>query len=165
MPADLEPRFFVDETSLGIARALALVRGDVLHPGHRRLPEIPTGTPDPIWMPLIAERNLVVISRDKHIKSKPAELAAFRTYGLRAFWISGPKDLGNWETLVRIVHWWNEMERLIRDRREGPWFYALNATGVAEIVVVDRVKPARSAPPQKAPSVDTNGQLRLDLPR
>lgn len=40
--------------------------------------------------------DLIVTSRDRHIKSKPAELAAFRDHRLRAFWIAGDKDLPSW---------------------------------------------------------------------
>lgn len=141
MPRDEPLRYFVDETSLGVARALAAVRGDVVHPGHRRIPNVPVGTPDPDWMPIIADLGLVAISRDRHIKSKAAELEAYRTLKVRAFWIAGDKDLGNWENLARLVKWWPTIERLIEARGPGPWFYALNLTNVTEL----GLRPARPA--------------------
>ena len=133
MPRDEELRFYVDETSMGIARSLAAVRGDVVFPGHRRLPAVPPGTKDPDWMPVVAGLGLVVISRDRHIKSKPAELDAYRQHGLRSFWIAGDRDLGNWENLTRLVRWWEAMERIIKTRGPGPWFFALNLTTVTEL--------------------------------
>ena len=51
-PVDL--RWFVDETSMGMARAIAAVRKDVCYPGHRRLSDVPLGTIDSVWMPLVA---------------------------------------------------------------------------------------------------------------
>ncbi len=47
-------RFFVDETSLGLGKMLAIARPDVVHPGHRNLPSIPTGTLDIDWMPVVS---------------------------------------------------------------------------------------------------------------
>ena len=41
MAADVPARFFVDENDLALGRSLALARKDVLHPGHRRRPEVP----------------------------------------------------------------------------------------------------------------------------
>ena len=55
MAADVPARFFVDETDLALGRSLALARKDVLHPGHRRLPEVPLGTPDAGWLPIVGK--------------------------------------------------------------------------------------------------------------
>jgi hypothetical protein len=86
-------------------------------------------------MPLIANRGLVVVSRDRHIRTKPAELAAFRAHGLRAFWIAGKRDLSTWDTLVRLVRRWNDIEEAIRVRGPGPWFYAVTDDRISEIRV------------------------------
>ena len=128
-------RFFVDETSLGLGKMLAIARTDVVHPGHRNLPSIPTGTLDVNWMPIVAAMNLVVIGRDKRIRTKPAELAAFRTCGLRVFWIAGKRDLSNWENLVLMVKSWDRMEDIIRDCGPGPWFYAVSDGAIREFTV------------------------------
>ena len=129
------PRFFVDESSVAIGRALAAARKDVLHPGHTRLPEVPLGTLDPDWIPIVAERNLVVIARDRHIRTKPVEKQLFVANGLRVFWISGPKDRGNWENLCRLVKMWPRMERVIERAGPGPWFYAVNDGNLNEMRV------------------------------
>lgn len=128
-------RFFVDESALGVGKALEIARRDVVHPGHRLLPEVPLGTLDPDWMPLIAKRGLVVIIRDRHIRTKPAELQAFRDHGLRAFWIAGKRDLNNWDSLVRLVRRWADIEEAIRLRGPGPWFYSVTDERIQEIVV------------------------------
>lgn len=44
-------RFFADETSLGIGKALAIVRTDVIHTGHKLIAgSVPLGAKDPDWM-------------------------------------------------------------------------------------------------------------------
>ena len=128
-------RFFVDETSLGLGKMLAIARPDVVHPGHRNLPSIPTGTLDIDWMPVVSRLDLVVISRDKKIRTKPAELDAFRASRLRVFWIAGKRDLSNWDNLVLVVKWWPRIEETIRDRGPGPWFYAISDGMLREFTV------------------------------
>lgn len=129
------PRFFVDENALGLGKALAVARRDVVHPGHRALPSVPLGTLDTDWMPDVAGRGLVVIGRDRNIRRKPAELRLLRLTGLRVLWISGAKDLTTWGYLVRIVQRWADIEALLRVRPAGPWFYAVGDVRLTEIVV------------------------------
>ncbi|MEU8270914.1 hypothetical protein AB0B89_27610 [Sphaerisporangium sp. NPDC049002] len=74
-------RFFVDETSLGVGRALALLRRDVIHTNHRLIPEVPLDTLDDDWIPEVAARELVVITRDKRIRTKSSELPTSRLVG------------------------------------------------------------------------------------
>jgi hypothetical protein len=126
-------RFFCDESALGLGKALAAARQDVIHPGHGLIPEVPTGTLDPVWMPIVAKRGLIVIGRDKRIRTKPAELAAFHAHGLRAFWIAGKRDLSNWDALVRMVERWKEIEHIVATRDKGPWFMAINEVRIVEI--------------------------------
>lgn len=128
-------RFFVDETSLGLGKVMAIARKDVVHPGHPLIPEVPTGTIDPIWIPAVAKRGLVVIGRDKHIRTRPAEIAVLRSSGLRVFRLAGKRDLTTWGYLVRLVNRWDDIEQVVRDRGPGPWFYAVNEARLSEIAV------------------------------
>jgi hypothetical protein len=126
-------RFYADENILGVGKALAMARRDVIYPGHALLPEIPVGTLDPDWMPAVAARGLVVLGRDRHIRTKPAELATFRAHGLRVFWIAGKRDLTSWGYLVRLVSKWEAMERIVAARGPGPWFMAIGEASISEI--------------------------------
>jgi hypothetical protein len=107
----------------------------MIHPGHFLLPAIPTGTLDPDWMPKVAAMNLVVIAGDRHIRTKPAELHAFRDHGLRVFWIAGKRDLTSWGKLLRLVARWDDIERTIAARGLGLWFMAINEFDLTEIPV------------------------------
>lgn len=134
MVADAESlRFYVDESALGLGKALTIARRDTIHAGHRLIPECPLGVLDPAWIPAVAQRGLVVIGRDKHIRTKPEEFRQLRSAGLRVFRIGGKRDLSTWQWLVRVVKRWDDMERVIRDRPEGPWFYLINESGLTEV--------------------------------
>ena len=128
-------RFYVDESALGIGKALAIARRDTIHVGHPLIPECPYGVDDTDWIPAVAKRELVVIARDRHIRTKPAELARLREAGLRVFWIAGKRDLPTWEWLVRLVRHWDAIEQEIIDSGEGPWFRAVNEHGLSVIDV------------------------------
>jgi hypothetical protein len=99
------------------------------------IPECPYGVADPDWIPAVAARGLVVIARDKHIRTRPGELKRLREAGLRVFCIGGKKDLPTWAWLTRLVRHWDEMEEIIRSRGDGPWFYLVNENGVVELTV------------------------------
>jgi len=73
MAEDAPARFFVDENDLALGRSLAAARRDVVHPGHPRLAQVPLGTPDREWLPVVGGFGLVVITRDKKIRSRPVE--------------------------------------------------------------------------------------------
>jgi PIN like domain len=136
MPADpAELRFFVDESALGLGKTLEVARRDVIHTGHRLIPEVPYGALDPVWIPEIAARELIVIARDRHIRTKPAERALLAEHGLRIFWIAGKRDLATWDYLVRVVRRWEEIERKIVENGAGPWFVAINEGGLSDIPV------------------------------
>lgn len=136
MPADPdELRFFVDESVLGLGKVLEIARRDVVHPGHRLLPSIPTGTLDPDWIPEIAARDLVVIARDKRIRTKPAERALLRDHGLRVFWISGRRDMTTWGYLDRLVRRWADIEEALATKGPGPWFAGVNDRDLSDIPI------------------------------
>lgn len=136
MPADpASLRFFADESVLGLGKALTIARRDVIHTGHPLIPEVPYGTLDPDWIPAVATRGLIVIARDRRIRTKPAELALLNEHGLRVFWIAGKKDLATWDYLVRVVKRWDEIEEKIAANGPGPWFVAIQETRLSDITL------------------------------
>lgn len=96
-------RFYVDESALGLGKALAIARRDTIHVGHPLIPECPLGVLDTDWIPAVALRDLVVIGRDKHIRTRPAEQLRFREAGLRVLHLGGKRDLTTWDWLRRVV--------------------------------------------------------------
>jgi hypothetical protein len=135
MAVAAEVRFYVDESLLGLGKALNYARRDVIHVGHPLIPQAPLGALDPDWMPVVAKRNLVVIARDRHIRTRPGEIGRFVEHGLRAFWIAGRKDLTNWLYLKRLVARWDDIEAVLATRPTGPWMYAINESSLSELSI------------------------------
>lgn len=134
MTADRDSlRFYVDESALGLGKALEAARKDTIHVGHKLIPECPLGTLDPDWMRAVAARDLIVIGRDRRIRTRREEVQAMKDCGLRAFIIGGRRDMSNWDWLGRVVRHWPRMEQVIEDRPVGPWFYLINQNGLAEV--------------------------------
>jgi len=67
-------------------------RDDVVYPGHPLLPEVPRGTQDLDWMPIVAQMGWIALTRDRRIRSRPAELVVYREQGLCSVWIGGKHD-------------------------------------------------------------------------
>jgi hypothetical protein len=76
-----------------------------------------------------------VIARDRRIRTKPVEVALLKRHQMRVFWIAGKRDLATWDYLVRIVRRWDEIERTLNERSQGPWFFAVNEGGLRELVL------------------------------
>lgn len=95
-------RFFCDENDLALGRGLALLRSDVLHPGHPDLPEVPLGTGDPGWIPTVARLGLIVFTRDKRIRTRPGERLAWKRGGLLGFALTGAGQQPTWQS-VRLI--------------------------------------------------------------
>lgn len=128
-------RFYVDESAMGLAKSLAMARQDTIHVGHPLIPECPYGVPDTVWMPAVAERGLVVISRDRRIRSRPGEMELLREAGLRVFIIAGSRDQSTWQWLERVVRLWDRMEDVIDQSGEGPWCYAIHERKITSLTV------------------------------
>lgn len=134
MTADPEQlRFYVDESALGIGKTLAAARRDTVHVGHALIPECPLGVADIDWMPIVAARQLVVIGRDKRIRSRPQELLYLKEAGIRVLEIGGKRDLSTWDWLTRLVRHWDTIEEIVRSRGPGPWLYIVNENAVVEL--------------------------------
>ena len=135
MPPDRRNlRFYFDESLLGVGKALAIARRDTVHVGHPLIAgDFPLGILDMEWLPRVGSMDWIVFLRDRRIRTKPTELLAFRRHAVRVFWIAGKRDLSVWDTLVRLVNRWPEIERVAATRGPGPWFMAINENEIVEI--------------------------------
>lgn len=131
MPRGAAPVYFTDENTLGLGKLLRrLGRQDVLYPGHEKLPEIARGTDDLEWLPLVGARGYVVLSRDRRIRSRPAELRAYYEHGVRSVWIGAKQDLGPHQQLDLFLQHEARLVREITKLGPGPWAIALSPSGV-----------------------------------
>jgi hypothetical protein len=83
--------------------------------------------PDTEWIPKVAQRDWVLITKDQHIRRNPLERAAYESNGLRGFVVTGGdlsgKELG--ELLVRCLE---GMARRAHNR-PGPLMFAISRSG------------------------------------
>lgn len=126
-------RFYVDEQSLGLGIALARARTDVVHTAHPLVPDLPRGLLDPEWMPRVAARRLVVIGRDRHLRTRLGEREMFHQHGLQTLRLGGSRDLSAWDAIVRLVQRWSDIESLLRARADEPWVFEVLDTRLKEL--------------------------------
>jgi len=125
------PRWFVDESALGLGKLLARLRDDVVYTGHPGMLEIPLGTADVTWMPLVAERDWVAIRRDRRIHTRPSEVRVFAEVGLRTVWLGGKKDMSSAQQLDLVTRHWQALERRREELGQGPWSITLLGGGLS----------------------------------
>jgi flagellar biosynthesis/type III secretory pathway chaperone len=56
-------------------------------------------TLDDVWIPLVAAQGWLIITRDRHIQSRPAELAAVREHGAKMVNLTSDAAGSTWEQL------------------------------------------------------------------
>jgi hypothetical protein len=127
---DLHPRFFVDENTLPLGKALAAVRGDVLHPGHLRCP-VAKGALDTEWLPYVGSHGLVVLTRDLRIRSRPAEKRLFVAHTVKGVFLTKSGQMTRWDVLRMVVQHWDKIEPL--QNLAGPWARSLTTAGLREL--------------------------------
>ena len=132
MPA----RFFVDENDLALGRSLAEQHGDVVYPGHAELSEVPRGALDDEWLPVIGANRLVVITRDKKIRYRPAEKRAWVEHRVRGFVLTGKRSQTTADSRAILDRHWSTIESLVDDEPDGPWMRSVTEQGVRLIPLV-----------------------------
>ena len=129
MPAPAQsPHWFMDENSLGPAKALQHVRGDITWPGAPGGP-VPAGATDTEWLPIVGAARLVVLTRDKTIRPRRGARRALRDHGVRACFSTGGGNLNLFEQLRLWLRWWDQIEELVTSE-EPPWLASVTSTGV-----------------------------------
>jgi hypothetical protein len=129
-------RFYIDADLLGLAKVLIAVRSDVTYPGDpggtgtegiARPPcPIPKEAKDVDWVPQVAALGWVVITRDRHIRHRPAERAALTGSKARHITLDARKQLDRWGQLEIVVTQWRAIEQLAET--PGPWVYSASRT-------------------------------------
>ncbi|HYP73960.1 MAG TPA: hypothetical protein VEP72_07685 [Microbacterium sp.] len=136
MSARFAPVYFTDENTLGLGKLLHRSgRTDVVYPGHAGLPQVPLGSLDLEWMPAVGALGLIVITRDRRIRTRPAELIAYREHGIRCVWIGAKQDLRPQEQVDLFLKHEERLRREIIKLGAGPWAVALTTSGVRPLPI------------------------------
>jgi len=118
----------LDENSLGVAKALAYVRGDVTWPGADG-GLVAAGAKDHDWLPVIGKAGLVVLTRDKRIRTRPVERQMLLEHGVRACFLTSGGSLNMFEQLRLWLRHWSEIEALAEEQ-PAPWLASVTTRGV-----------------------------------
>ncbi len=131
-----------DENTLGLGKLLRRAgRDDVVYPGHEDLREVPLGTPDLEWMPVIARLDLIVVTRDRRIRTRPAELRAYWEFGIRSVWLGAKQDMGPATQVELFLQHEERLRREIVKRGTGPWALAMSSSGVRPVNLREPRRP------------------------
>lgn len=131
-----EVRFYIDADILGLGKILASLRSDTTYPGDpgatikgKTRPPCPIEHPktlDAVWIPVVAKRDWLVITRDSNIQQHRAEVDAVRDNGARLVALAGDEAKGTWAQLEVVMNQWRAIERLLD--QPGPFIYTATRT-------------------------------------
>jgi hypothetical protein len=131
-------RFYVDADLIGLAKVLVAVRSDVTFPGdtgglgidglNREPCPVDAGTLDVDWVPKVAGLGWVIITRDRHIRHRPAEREALIEHKARLVTLDARRQLDRWGQLEIVVTQWRAIEEMAD--LPGPWVYSASRTGL-----------------------------------
>ncbi len=176
-------RFYVDADTLGLAHILAGLRSDVTYPGDpgrkikgRWRPACPittTDVGDTIWIPKVAKRGWLIVTRDKQIEQRPGERQAIVDNEAKMVAITSDEVLDNWRMLEIVMSQWRRVERMAD--LPGPFIASVTLSsmrpllGSIEIpgppISPTRVNPSTPRPDEGAPPERPPSQQSLDLGR
>ncbi len=101
--------FFDNMISVKFVRALRAVDQDVVALRER----FPESTPDEVWIPQIAEESPVLLTLDRHIRSRPVERQALADAGIVSLFL-GPffnkRNFRFWNQFVWLVRHWTRIQ-------------------------------------------------------
>jgi uncharacterized protein with PIN domain len=134
-------RYYIDADLLGLAKVMVMVRADVTYPGdpggtgvdgRTRSPcSIAADSLDADWIPEVARRGWIVVSRDQHLSSRPAEREAIIVARARHLVLNSRQALNKWAQLEIVVNRWRSIEPLAQ--LAGPWAYSVSRTTLRRI--------------------------------
>ncbi len=140
-PKPATVRFYFDADVLGLAKVVATLRSDATYPGdpgdviHRRArPACPIekpSVPDHVWIPRVAGRGWLIITRDSHIQDHRAELNAVRDHGAKMIALAGADARSTWLQLEVFMCQWRGIENLASE--EGPFIWRATRSGLARV--------------------------------
>lgn len=136
LPRRLETvRFYVDEDLLPVGNAMMWARTDVVVCGASLITaELPLGTPDLNWIPLVAAHGWIAVTGNDRIHRNPEESKLAVDRRLRAVCPQDARgDLTMWQKLSLVTRHWDNVERFIGAHPQGPWWLSVTASGLREL--------------------------------
>ncbi len=102
--------FFIDENlSPALAAGMKGFGESVIHLSGN----FPRGTEDVVWLKFVGEKGMAVVTRDKRMRWRPAELAAVKVHRVGTFFLGG-KSRTRCELIQQLVRNWPRMKKLAK---------------------------------------------------
>ena len=123
-------KFILDNClSKALARALNILdlENEIVH----LKDEFPEITPDAIWLQNIGQRNIFLITRDRHILRRAAEIHAVRKFCVGAFFIIG-KHLDRWQIIRFVIDNWQKILTAATEIRR-PFAYRIKRNKIEQL--------------------------------
>ena len=134
-------RFYFDADILGLGKLISSLRYDCTYPGdlggeiHKRKRSEcvvkSADAPDAVWIPSVAEQKLLIITRDRMIRYRDAELNVILENNARVVLLIGKKARTKWEQLEIVMTQWRKIEGLYD--APGPFIYKASRTALSKI--------------------------------
>lgn len=134
-------RFYIDADILGFGQLLASLRNDVTYPGdpgariHKRdRPPCPIASTDVLdteWIPEVAHRGWLIVTRDSRIIEKRREIAAIRENSAKMVALNQRDASTKWGQLEVFMTQWRRIEALMP--QPGPFIYRVSRTAMTAI--------------------------------
>ena len=126
---------------LGLGKILGSLRGDVTYPGDpgaaihkRQRPPCPVTSPavlDPDWIPVVAARGWLIVTRDSKIIENLNEIAAVRENNAKMVALNQRDAQTKWGQLEVFMTQWRRIEALIPE--PGPFIWRASRTAMTPI--------------------------------
>lgn len=142
-PKSATVRFYFDADVLGLAKVVAALRSDATYPGdpgasiHKRLrppcPITDASTLDAEWIPEVARRAWLIITRDSRIQDHRAEVEAVRAAGARVVALAGKEAVDTWHQLEVLMSQWRRLEACLEE--PAPFIYTATRTALRPVAL------------------------------
>lgn len=136
-------RFYVDADIRGLGIILGSLRSDVTYPGDpgalihkRQRPRCPITSTDLLdtdWIPPVASRGWLIITRDHKIIENRNEIAAVRENGAKMVALNQQDARTKWGQLEVFMTQWRSIEAMTTKR--GPFIWRASRTAMTEILL------------------------------
>ena len=134
-------RIYVDADVLGLGKVVAALRSDVTYPSdpgaviHKRqrppCPVTSTAVLDPDWIPEVARRVWLIVTRDSKISENRNEITAVREHGAKMVALNQRDAATKWGQLEVFMTRWRDIEGLIA--ADGPFIWRASRTAMTPI--------------------------------
>lgn len=134
-------RYYFDADILGLGKVVAGLRPDATYPGDpgdiihksQRPPcaVVSTDVDDVDWIPYVADKGMIAISRDAKISRRVAEVDTVVQHGARLVVLSSADARTVWEQLEVLMCQWRRIEQLVG--LTGPFIYRASRTQLSPV--------------------------------